>query len=89
MKPVRVIKPAVGTRRLDDPRTARVLVDGDGTPTDVDGQPVAHVRESWLIEDRWWTDQPLHRRYWELVSQSGRDIVVFRDLLGGSWFRHR
>ncbi len=78
-----------GTRRLDSPRSARVEADGEGTPTEIDGQPVAHVRESWLIEDRWWTEQPLRRRYWELVSQSGRDIVVFRDLLGGGWFRHR
>jgi hypothetical protein len=78
-----------GTRRLGDPRTAHVSVDGNGTPTAIDGQRVAHVRESWLIEDRWWTEQPLRRRYWELVSESGRDIVVFRDLLGGSWFRHR
>ena len=23
--------------------------------------------------------------HWELVSQSGRDIVVLRDLLGGGW----
>jgi hypothetical protein len=89
MKPARVTKPAAETRRLGDPRTARVQADGEGTPTLVDDQPVAHVRESWLIEDRWWTDEPLHRRYWELVSQSGRDIVVFRDLLGGGWFRHR
>jgi hypothetical protein len=78
-----------GARRLDEPRTADVQVDGNGTPTGIDGQRVAHVRESWLIEDRWWTDQPLRRRYWELVNDSGRDIVVFRDLLDGSWFRHR
>jgi hypothetical protein len=78
-----------GTRRLGDPRAARVEVDGEGTPTRVDGDQVADVRESWLIEDRWWTDQPLRRRYWEVVSQSGRDIVVFHDLLGGSWSRHR
>jgi hypothetical protein len=78
-----------GTRRLGEPRATRVEVDGEGTPTQVDDDQVTDVRESWLIEDRWWTDQPLRRRYWELVSQSGRDIVVFRDLLGGSWFRHR
>ncbi len=78
-----------GTRRLGSPRAARVEADGEGTPIEIDGQQVAHVRESWLIEDRWWTEQPLRRRYWELVSQSGRDIVVFRDLLGGGWFRHR
>jgi hypothetical protein len=43
------------------------------------------VRESWLVEDRWWTEQPLRRRYWELVSESGRDLVVYHDLASGRW----
>jgi hypothetical protein len=60
-----------------------------GRPLAVDGQPVAHVRESWLVEDRWWTSQPLRRRYWELISERGRDIVVFHDLIDGRWFRQR
>jgi hypothetical protein len=47
------------------------------------------MRESWLIEDRWWTEQPLRRRYWELVTDAGRDLVVFHDLVGGAWFRQR
>ncbi|MGI8802570.1 MAG: hypothetical protein ACR2KV_10420 [Solirubrobacteraceae bacterium] len=68
---------------------ARVEADREGTPTRIDRHAVAHVRESWLIEDRWWTDRPLRRRYWELVSETGRDIVVFHDLLTGSWLRQR
>jgi len=48
---------------------------------------VESVRESWLIEDRWWTGRPLRRRYWELVSVKGRNLVVFHDLgPGGGWF---
>jgi hypothetical protein len=78
-----------GPRRLSVPRRVAVSAGDGGAPVVVDGRTIDAVRESWLIEDRWWTDQPLRRRYWELVSQSGRDIVVFRDLLGGSWFRHR
>ena len=35
----------------------------DGTSLVVDGRAIAHVRESWLVEDRWWTEQPLRRRY--------------------------
>jgi len=31
----------------------------------------------------------LRRRYWELVTIEGGDLVVFRDLVGGGWFRHR
>jgi len=47
---------------------------------------VVAVRESWLIEDRWWTERPLRRRYWELVTVDGRDLVVFRDLREGGWY---
>jgi hypothetical protein len=78
-----------GKRRLGGARAARVEASPDGTPTRIDRQAVAQVRESWLIEDRWWTEQPLRRRYWELVSETGRDIVVFHDLLAGSWHRQR
>jgi hypothetical protein len=78
-----------GPRSLSLPRGARVRAGPGGRPLAVDGQPVAHVRESWLVEDRWWTSQPLRRRYWELISERGRDIVVFHDLTDGRWFRQR
>jgi hypothetical protein len=60
-----------------------------GRPLTVDGRRVSAVRESWLVEDRWWTDQPLGRRYWEVVTACGRDVVVFHDLVGGGWFTQR
>jgi hypothetical protein len=84
-----VTRQAGGPRRLAMARTTRVRATDDGTPLTVDGQPVAHVRESWLVEDRWWTKQPLRRRYWELVSEAGRDIVVYHDLASGRWLRQR
>jgi hypothetical protein len=76
-------------RRLALARAARVRTAAAGTPLTVDGQLIAHIRESWLVEDRWWTEQPLRRRYWELVSESGRNLVVFHDLIDGRWRRQR
>jgi hypothetical protein len=76
-----------GPRRLALPHAVRVRVAPGGQPLAVDGHAVAHVRESWLVEDRWWTEQPLRRRYWEIVTRSGRVLVVFHDLAGGCWFR--
>jgi CO dehydrogenase/acetyl-CoA synthase delta subunit len=65
-------------------------VDADaGRPLEVDGRAVESVRESWLVEDRWWTDVPLRRRYWEVVTDCGRDLVVFRDLVRGTWWEQR
>ncbi len=78
-----------GPRRLAQPRPARVRAGPGGRPLAVDGRAVAHVLESWLVEDRWWTERPLRRRYWELVSESGRNLVVFHDLFDGRWFRQR
>jgi hypothetical protein len=47
------------------------------------------LREEWVVEDRWWTGRPLRRRYFELVLVDGRNVVVFRDLVGGGWFLQR
>ena len=76
-------------RRLSEPRPVRVHAGEHGRPETVDGRVVDAVRESWLVEDRWWTPSPVRRRYWEVVTTCGRDLVVFRDLEGGAWFAQR
>jgi hypothetical protein len=76
-------------KRLAKPRTARVRAGGQGRPESVDGREVEAVRESWLVEDRWWTDAPLRRRYWEVVTADGRNLVVFRDLQEDRWYAQR
>jgi len=78
-----------GPRRIAEPKPAAVRADDGGQPLVVDGESVDAVRESWLVEDRWWTDRPLRRRYWEVVTTGGRNVVVFRDLLARAWFRQR
>ena len=78
-----------GPRRLNLPIPARVRAGEGGRPSTVDRHAVDVVRESWLIEDRWWTGEPLRRRYWEVVTADGRNLVVFRELDGGAWYRQR
>jgi CO dehydrogenase/acetyl-CoA synthase delta subunit len=60
-----------------------------GRPVLVGKRIVEAVRESWLVEDRWWTDEPVRRRYWEVVTRDGRSLVVYRDLERGDWFEQR
>lgn len=69
--------------RTPKPVTVRVAA---GAVVVVDGEPVEQELESWIVEDRWWTEYPTHRRYWELVTTGGRCVVVFHDLVSGSWF---
>jgi hypothetical protein len=75
--------------RLNAPRAAVVEVDFDGTPCAVNRQAVALVREEWRVVDRWWTEEPVSRRYFDIVLQSGENAVVFRDEEKGCWFTQR
>jgi len=76
-------------RRLSVPRRVAVRAGEDGRPREVEGREVDGVCESWLVEDRWWTERPLRRRYWEVVTTCGRNEVVFHDLVSGRWWRQR
>ena len=75
--------------RLNAPRPALVEANGAGVPRLVNRQSVALVREEWRVVDRWWTEEPVVRRYFELVLDSGQNSVVFRDEERGCWFTQR
>jgi hypothetical protein len=78
-----------GLRRLYAPRSVKVEAGKAGRPTAVDGVAVEAVREEWVVEDRWWTPNPLGRHYFELVLADGRNLVVFRSIVSKRWYRQR
>ena len=75
--------------RLNEPRAAVVEAGADGTPVKVNRLAVELVREEWRVVDRWWTEEPVSRRYFEVVLQSGENAVVFRDETRSCWFTQR
>ncbi len=79
-------------RRLNEPHRALVVTRGVGRgaePVSVNRLPVVRVREEWRVVDRWWTDEPVDRRYFEVVLESGQNVVVYRDEEHGCWFSQR
>ncbi len=75
-------------RRLNEPRATAVEV-RDEIPVGVNRTRVAFVREEWRISDRWWTDDPIRRRYFDVVLETGENTVVFCDIRTGLWYRQR
>jgi hypothetical protein len=79
-------------RRLAAPRPARVICGPGGLPhaVEVDGRRrgVVAVRDEWLVQDRWWTDAPVDRHFFELVLEPGRVVTTFHDLRTGRWYRY-
>jgi hypothetical protein len=72
--------------RLNAPRPALVETSFGGEPKVVNRQLVSLVREEWRVVDRWWTEEPVDRRYFEVVLESGQNVCVYRDLEAGCWF---
>jgi len=72
--------------RLNAPRPALVETNVGGEPRLVDRELVVVVREEWRVVDRWWTDDPIDRRYFEVVLESGRNVCVYRDGERRCWF---
>ena len=75
-------------RRLNEPRAAAVVASA-GAPVAIGQIPVVRVREEWRVLDRWWTEEPVRRRYFEIVLETGENVVVFHDERRGRWFRQR
>jgi hypothetical protein len=82
----------VGLRTLGAPRPVEVDAAPGGAPRAVvlrgRRRRVIAVRDDWLVQDRWWTDRPVDRHYFELVLDPGRVAVVYRDIRAGGWFVH-
>jgi len=76
-------------KRLGRPRAVEIMAGDHGVPVRVGVARVESVLEDWLVEDRWWTDRPVRRRYLELVLENGRCVLVFRELASGRWFTQR
>ena len=75
------------------PKPIAVECDARGAPAAITGIAVEAIREEWLVEDRWWTPKVLQRRYFEVILEGGRNLVVFREPAeppeAGRWFEQR
>jgi hypothetical protein len=79
----------LAVRRVNEPRPALVEAHVDGTPRTVNRASVALVREEWRVVDRWWTEEPVSRRYFDVVLAGGEHAVVYHDEEVGRWFSQR
>ena len=72
-------------RALNVPEPVAVALSADGRPTAVRDCSVEAILEDWRIDDEWWR-QPIARRYYEVMLDGGRHVVLFEDHAIGGWF---
>jgi hypothetical protein len=50
-------------------------------------QAVITIEDRWRLDDEWWRSEEISRAYYEVVLKSGQRIVIFKDLVGGKWWK--
>ena len=48
---------------------------------------VASVDDLWEIDEEWWRENPIVRRYYQVTTEDGRPMTIFHDLVSGEWYR--
>ena len=50
---------------------------------------VASIDSLWKIDEEWWRETPITRMYYQVITEDGRRITVFRDVTSGEWYQQR
>jgi hypothetical protein len=72
-------------RAVNEPQPATVECDDQHRPVTLDGVSIEIILESWRIDDEWWR-QPIARCYHAVLLDGGKRVVLFEDIITGSWF---
>ena len=49
-------------------------------------QKITTINDIWQVNDEWWREHPVSRRYYQITTQSDRRLTIFRDDLNGNWY---
>ena len=80
-RPVSVTLPPARSRRLAQ----------EGRSLAAASLVVTSINDLWQVDDEWWRERPISRRYYQvttqdLATQNERRLTIFRDQLNGSWY---
>jgi hypothetical protein len=73
---------------LDGQGRPQAIRDGYGraqTSTDEHRRAVDTIGEVWRVDDEWWR-QPISRRYFDIVLEGGKHVVLYQDLMTSRWW---
>ena len=47
---------------------------------------VTAINDLWQVDDEWWRERPISRRYYQITTQNNRRLTIFRDQLNAQWY---
>ena len=82
-RPVAVAVPLTINNR---PAHSRRLVQQQPTTSKLAAQKITAINDLWQVNDEWWREHPISRRYYQITTQSDSRLTVFQDDLNGNWY---
>ena len=78
-------------RQINKPRSISIIEDKDRKPSFLEYKgnksKVLKIEDYWLVKDRWWTEQPIYRSYYKIVTVQQDIFVIYRDLMTNVWYK--
>ena len=47
---------------------------------------IVSINDLWQVDDEWWRERPISRRYYRITTQDDRRLIIFRDHLNAQWY---
>ena len=47
---------------------------------------VTSINDIWQVDDEWWRERPISRRYYQITTQDDRRLTIYRDQLNAQWY---
>ena len=47
---------------------------------------VVAINDLWQVDDEWWRERPISRRYYQITTQNDRRVTIFKDQFNAQWY---
>ena len=81
-RPISVTLPSV---MLERPNRTRRLSQ-ESKPLELICLAVTAINDLWQVDDEWWRDRPISRRYYQITTQNDRRVTIFKDQFNNQWY---
>ena len=68
------------------PTHSRRLAQRQHSTPKLAAQKITAINDLWQVNDEWWRERPISRRYYQITTQSDRRLTIFQDDLSGNWY---
>ena len=48
---------------------------------------IINIEDCWSIDDEWWRTEPVSRLYYAVMLDSGRRMILCKNLIDNNWYQ--